>query len=97
MAPFAVLASWTVRAGEAQEVERVLQQLARASRSEAGCITYSAHRSVDEPSQYLIYECYVDEQAFERHIESEHFRVLALEDAIPRLASRSRKSYTVVA
>jgi quinol monooxygenase YgiN len=93
---FAVLAHWTARTGEEEEVERVLRQLASASRREAGCITYSAVRSVDHPSRYVIYECYVDEHAFERHVESEHFRALALEDGIPRLSSRTRESYTVI-
>lgn len=94
---FAVVAYWNARAGEEDEVERVLRQLASASRREAGCISYSAHRSVDQPSQYVIYECYVDARAFEYHVGSEHFRALALEDGIPRLASRIRESYTVIA
>ncbi len=91
------VASWTAQAGEEAEVERVLAQLAQASRAEAGCIAYSAHRSIEDPSRYLIYECYVDEEAFQRHIESEHFRVLALKDGFSRLASRSRESYTLLA
>lgn len=94
---FAAIATWTARAGEEDEVERVLRRLASASRHEAGCISYSAHRSLDKPSQYVIYECYVDKQAFERHVGSEHFRALALEDGIPRLASRVRESYAVIA
>jgi quinol monooxygenase YgiN len=94
---FAVLAYWTAREGEEDEVERVLRRLASASRREAGCISYSAHRSVDDPSRYVIYERYVDEQAFQRHTTSEHFRALVLEDGIARLASRTRESYSVIA
>jgi quinol monooxygenase YgiN len=92
-----LLATWTAREGEEQEVERVLQRLAPASRAEAGCIAYRVQRSVDDPRRYVIYECYADEQAFQSHIESEHFRTLGLEDGIPRLASRTREFFTVVA
>jgi quinol monooxygenase YgiN len=93
---FVAVAHWTALPGEENEVERVLQQLASASRAEPGCITYSAHRSVDDRTQYLIYERYADETAFQRHVESRHFQALVLEDAIPRLASRTRQTYTVL-
>jgi quinol monooxygenase YgiN len=93
---FVAVAHWTALPGEEKEVEQVLQQLASASRAEPGCITYSAHRSVDDPTQYLIYERYTDEAAFQRHIESDHFQALVLADAIPRLASRTRQTYTVL-
>jgi quinol monooxygenase YgiN len=94
---FAAFVVWTASAGEEDAVERVLEQLANATRAEPGCLAYVVHRSCDDPSRYAIYERYVDEAAFQAHVESEHFRVLALEDGIPRLAGRTRETFTVVA
>lgn len=48
-------------------------------------------------SRYLIYECYVDEPAFQAHVNSAHVRALALEVGIPRLASRTGDFYRVIA
>jgi quinol monooxygenase YgiN len=51
---------------EEDEVERLIAHLAHASRTDAGRIAYAAHRSVDDPSWYVIYECCADERAFQR-------------------------------
>jgi quinol monooxygenase YgiN len=93
---FAALVTWTARPGEEEEVERILGQLASATRAEPDCLHYIAHRSLEDRSRYLIYECYVDERAFQAHVNSAHFRALALEDGIPRLASRTRDFYGVM-
>jgi quinol monooxygenase YgiN len=94
---FAAFVTWTARAGEEGEVQRVLLQLAKATRAEPGCLAYVVHRSHEEPSRFQIYELYVDEDAFQHHLESEHFRTLALEDGIPRLSSRTREFFALVA
>jgi quinol monooxygenase YgiN len=93
---FAAVVTWTARPGEEEEVQRILQRLASATRAEPDCLQYVAHRSLDDPGRYLIYECYVDEHAFRAHVESEHFRRLALEDGFQRLAARTREFYSVV-
>jgi (4S)-4-hydroxy-5-phosphonooxypentane-2,3-dione isomerase len=93
---FAALVSWTARAGEEEQVGRVLAQLSDATSAEPGCLGYAAGRSLDDPYRYVIYESYIDEDAFKLHLSSEHFRVLALEDGIPRLASRTREFFSVV-
>lgn len=93
---FVVLARWTARKGEEENVGRILKLLADATRSEAGCLQYSVHRSADDPAAYVLYERYVDEAAYQVHAASGHFRDLALNDGIPRLASRAREFYSVV-
>jgi quinol monooxygenase YgiN len=93
---FAALVSWTARPGEEEQVERVLAQLSDATRAEPGCLAYAVGRSLDDPYRYVIYERYIDEDAFKLHVGSDHFRVLALEDGIPRLATRTREFFSVV-
>jgi quinol monooxygenase YgiN len=92
---FVAFVTWNARPGEEAEVERVLEQLARDTRAEPGCLEYVVHRSREEPSRFAIYERYVGEEAFRLHVESEHFRALALEDGIPRLESRTREFFAV--
>jgi quinol monooxygenase YgiN len=57
----------------------VLEELAAASRAEPGRLGYTLHRSAEDPRDFLIFERYADEAAFETHAESEHFRRLVLE------------------
>jgi quinol monooxygenase YgiN len=94
---FVAFVTWNARPGEEAEVERVLEQLARDTRAEPGCLEYVVHRSREEPSRFAIYERYVCEEDFRRHVESEHFRTLAIEDGFPRLESRSREFFAVYA
>src|ERR1700722_18890114 len=70
---------------EEEEVDWVLRPLDSAWRREAGGITCYAHRSVDDPAEHPIYEPYIEEDAFHRHVESEHLQALVLEDAVPML------------
>jgi len=49
-------------------IETFLQGIAinaRASlRDEPGCLRFDVHRSADDPSRFLLYEIYEDEEAF---------------------------------
>jgi quinol monooxygenase YgiN len=93
---FAVEARWVARPGEEDEVVRCLQALTAATRREAGCRFYQASRSLDDPRVFLLFEVYDDRAAADAHWASDHFRRLALEDAIPRLESRERRFYSTV-
>jgi quinol monooxygenase YgiN len=91
---FAVAARWVAKEGEESEVLRCLQELGPASRAEAGCRFYQANRDLDDPRVFFLFEIYDSRKAADEHWASEHFRVHALEDAIPRLATRERWFYT---
>ena len=81
-----------------EQFETLMPEMIEATRAnEPGCLAYVVHRSHEEPSRFQIYELYVDEDAFQHHLESEHFRTLALEDGIPRLSSRTREFFALVA
>jgi quinol monooxygenase YgiN len=91
---YVVVARWRANAGSEERVVAVLDELTRASRAEPGCVGYQPHRSTDDTRDFLIYEQYVDEAAFEAHSESEHFTRLVLEEAVPNLLeSRDRAFY----
>jgi quinol monooxygenase YgiN len=90
---YTVIAKWTARAGEEERVLDFIRELAPPSREEPGCLVYQVNRDADDPRVFLLYEEYADEAAYRAHGESDHFRRLALEGAIPLLESRERSFY----
>lgn len=90
---FVVAATWVARAGEEAAVAAAIGQLVEPSRSEPGNLLYQPHRDPEDPRTFFLYEQYVDQDAYEAHAASRHFRIHALDDAIPRLESRQRSFY----
>ncbi len=91
-APATVVLAVTWRAQDRREAEvaEILAQLAPASRAEPGVVTFLVHRSPTDARDFFLYEQYRDQQAFDAHFESAHFRSLVLGRAVPLLAQRSR-------
>jgi len=90
---YVVIARWLAAAGNEERVRAALEQLAGPSRSEPGCRRYQPLQSVGDGREFVIYEEYVDEAAYEAHGASEHFRRFAVEEGIPLLDSRERAYY----
>jgi quinol monooxygenase YgiN len=91
-----LVARWVARKGEEERVLAVLEKLAPASRAEPGCLHYQPCRDRDDPARFLIFEIYADEEAVHAHGESEHFRRLVLDEAVPLLESRDRSFYDTI-
>ena len=91
--PYALTAKWTARAGEEERVLAAIEQLVPATLAESGCLVYRASRSIEDPRVFLLYEEYVDEDAYAAHGASEHFQRLAAGEAIPLLEGRERAFY----
>jgi quinol monooxygenase YgiN len=91
-----LVARWVARQGEEERVLAALEQLAPASRVESGCLYYQPCRDRDDPTRFLIFEVYADEEAVQAHGESEHFRRLVLGEAVPLLESRERTFYDTI-
>jgi quinol monooxygenase YgiN len=92
---YVVVARWRAKAGSEDRVVAVLDELTGASRAEPGCLGYQPHRSTEDPRDFLIYERYADEAAFETHSGSEHFTRLVLEEAVPNLLESRDRAYYV--
>ncbi|MFZ0216621.1 MAG: putative quinol monooxygenase [Candidatus Dormiibacterota bacterium] len=90
---YVVAATYTVKPGEGERVQAILETMAPPSREEPGCLFYQAHRSPEDPSVFFLYEQYADEGAYRQHMETPHFKEHILGEAIPRLASRERAFY----
>ena len=86
--------TWVARDGESDAVAELLRQLLPLSRAEPGCLQYDAHRDPEDPKTFFLFERYADQEAFDAHSASDHFREFVLEQASPLLASRQRHLLT---
>ncbi len=90
---YVVCATWKARPGTEDRVRQILAEMVRFTRQEPGCRLYQAHRSVEDPTVFFLYEQYADERAFQSHTSSPYFQRLVLGEAASILDSRQRAFY----
>jgi quinol monooxygenase YgiN len=93
---YVIVARWRPREGETEGIQSILVELAAAVRREPGNLQFTVHRGRDDANEFLLYEVYESEQAFRDHQQTEHFKRLVLEGAVPLLSVRERAAYVVV-
>jgi len=79
----------TFRPEDREEIATILRELAAASRTEAGCISYIPHRLESDPDTIVIYEQYRDMAALDAHRASPHFALYAIGGLYQRMLIRS--------
>jgi quinol monooxygenase YgiN len=70
---YVVAAIWKAKEGQADTILRVIEKMIPLSRKEPGCLFYQAHRSLDNPNVFFLYEQYMDAAGYEAHMASPHF------------------------
>lgn len=85
--------TWVARPGEEDRVAGLLQELAASAQTEPGCSEFRVHRALDDRRQFLLYEVYRDEAAFEEHQRTDHFKRLVLGEGLALLEKRERLYY----
>jgi L-ascorbate metabolism protein UlaG (beta-lactamase superfamily)/quinol monooxygenase YgiN len=85
------------RAGAGDEVAGILARHVAASRSEPGCISFSAFRDPGDPDRFALYEQYADEQALLEHKQSAHFARYFQGQVIPLMRGREWSKYEEIA
>jgi quinol monooxygenase YgiN len=94
---YVVSAHWRAKEGKADRLAELIGELTPPSRAEPGSVFYQAQRSVDDPQLFYLYEQYADEDAYQAHMDSEHFTRLVKDEAIPELLeTRERAFYTTI-
>ena len=91
-----LVAKWDAREGEEKRVRAFLEQITEPSRAEEGCLYYQPCQDPENPRSFLIFEIYADQAAVAAHGDSDHFRRLGLEGAIPLLENRERTFYETI-
>jgi quinol monooxygenase YgiN len=91
-----IVARWRPRQGQLEKIEEILRELAKEIRQEPGNLQFIVNRSRDDPNEFLLYEQYVNEQAFLDHRQMPHFKTLVLERAVPLLERREIQAYSLL-
>jgi quinol monooxygenase YgiN len=91
---YVVSAKWRAKPGKEERLAELCGEMAGPSRAEPGNLFYQAHRSVEDPQLFYLYEQYTDEAGYQAHMDSEHFTRLVKGEAIPELLeAREREFY----
>jgi quinol monooxygenase YgiN len=69
-----VIAVMKAKAGMEQAFENTLRELISKVEAEEGTLVYTLHRAKKEPTRFLMYEKYVNEEAFAQHGSSPYFK-----------------------
>ncbi len=93
---YVVIARWYTKEGTQDEVLSILNQVVPLSRAEEGNRAYIVNQSVDDPRSILLYEQYVDEDAFKFHASRDIFGELVRDKIWPLLETRHREIYTAI-
>ena len=72
-----IVARVMVKAGQEKAFIDIAAKLVTATRAEAGNLFYSLYQSTENPSEFIVYEEYKDDAAFEAHASSAHFAAFA--------------------
>jgi len=68
-----VVARLMVKEGQEKAFIEIASKLVAATRAEEGNLFYTLYQSTVNPSEFIIYEEYKDDAAFEVHASSAHF------------------------
>ncbi|MGY2129475.1 putative quinol monooxygenase [Blastococcus sp. SYSU DS0617] len=90
---FVVVAVWTALPGQGPRIRELIAEMTPLSRAEPGNLGYEAHVDLDDPDTFLLYERYVDAQAYEDHKGTPHFQRLVLGQALVYLRDRRVTTY----
>ena len=93
---YVVAAIWTAKEGKEGVIAEVIETMTPLSRQEPGCLFYQAHRAVDDPRTFFLYEQYVDASGYEAHMATPHFEEHVRGTAIPNLEARERAFYETI-
>jgi quinol monooxygenase YgiN len=91
-----VTAFWEANPTEVSSVVDILQRFLPQAQKEAGVKAFQIHQSLTEPTKFFFYEVFRDEAAFGDHQQTEHFKTLIQDQALPKLARRERTQHRFI-
>ncbi len=72
-----VTAKVKLQSGKSEEFLEAVRAMKPQVMQDPGAIQYSLHRSAEDPDTFIFYEQYESEEAFDYHLSTDHFKVLA--------------------
>jgi quinol monooxygenase YgiN len=71
-----ITARLKAKQGKEKKMEALLTDMVKKVTTEPGALAYTIHRSTVDPTLFMIYEKYVDKEAFSFHKDTPHFAQL---------------------
>ena len=93
---FVLVARYYMKEGAEDLALELLKSVIPLARQEPGCLTYTVNQSTADPRQLMLFECYVDEAAFQTNAATSYVREIVLGKVIPMIEKRERETYTAV-
>ncbi len=93
---FVVTAFWEAKPKETETVAEILRKFTPQVQKDPGVKAFLVHQSSSEPSKFFFYEVFEDEDAFQAHQKTPHFKALIAGEALSKLAKRERAQYSVL-
>lgn len=73
-----IIAKLIAKPGKEELLAELFKNMVREVREkEAGCLMYVPHVAADNPAEFILMEKYADQAAFDAHIQTPYFKVLA--------------------
>jgi autoinducer 2-degrading protein len=79
-----------IKPDRVEDFKTLIRANHEASIREPGCLRFDVAQSLVDPTEFLLWECYVDEAAAAFHKTTPHY--LAFKERTPELMSRERVS-----
>lgn len=76
-----ITAKFRIRPEHADDWPSIAGDFTASTRGEPGCLWFEWSRSVEDPTEYVLVEAFVDGDAGAAHVGSDHFR--AAQDTLP--------------
>lgn len=74
-----------VKPGARDEAVRAAVEMSRATRAEAGCLSYRFYTDVEDPDTFFVFEEWESAGALAAHFQTPHMKVFR--EALPRLVA----------
>jgi quinol monooxygenase YgiN len=91
-----VTAFWEAKPSEVDALVEIIRRFLPQAQKEPGVYAFQIHQSLTEPEKFFFYEVFKDEDAFAAHQQTEYFKTLIADLALPKLAKRERTQHKFV-
>jgi quinol monooxygenase YgiN len=88
-----VAVTYIIQPGHEQEAIELLKIMTGHTRTEPGNLMYLAHRSVEQPNRFFLYEQYTDQAALDAHRAASYFQQYVAGGLFKILESRVPEIY----
>ncbi len=88
--------AWEAKPSEVGALTEIVKRFLPLAKREPGLKVVRSHQSVSDPTKFFFYEIFEDDAAFAAHQETEHFKTMILQGALPKLAKRERIQHRLV-